>query len=234
MTTTTFDQFARRYDAALNEGLAATGESREFFARRRVEWLRDRLHELATRPRTVMDFGCGVGATSGILREVLEAEVVFGVDISRESLDVARDRCSDQAVTFFMPDEWPRGLEVDLVYCNGVFHHIDPMERPACLSFIHRALGPDGVFALWENNPWNPGTRLVMSRIPFDRDAQLMTSGDAVKLLVEQGFSPLRLDYTFVFPHLLRAFRRLEPRLSAWPIGGQYQVLMRRAERRPG
>ena len=33
------------------------------------------------------------------------------------------------------------------------------------------ALRPGGLFAFWENNPWNPGTRLVMSRIPFDRDA---------------------------------------------------------------
>src|SRR6266566_1369408 len=104
---TTFDRFARSYDAALNQGLAATGESKEFFARRRVEWLRDRLHELGIRPRTVMDFGCGVGATSGILREVLEAETVFGVDISPESLSVARDRHPDQAVTFLRPDEWP-------------------------------------------------------------------------------------------------------------------------------
>jgi len=224
-----FDRFARGYDAALDQGLAATGERREFFARRRVGWLRDRLDELGITPRSVMDFGCGIGATTGILLDVLEATTVLGVDISCESLSVARDRHPDRAMTFLTPDEWPSGLEVDLVYCNGVFHHIDATERPASLGFIRRALAPAGVFALWENNPWNPGTRLVMRRIPFDRDAQLMTSGDAVRLLVEQGFNPLRLDCAFVFPHGLRAFRPLEPHLSAWPFGGQYQLLTRRA-----
>jgi hypothetical protein len=68
-----------------------------------------------------------------------------------------------------------------------------------------------------------------MSRIPFDRDAQLMTSRDAVKLLLEQGFNPLRVDYVFVFPRILGALRPLEARLSAWPLGGQYQLLTRRS-----
>jgi SAM-dependent methyltransferase len=223
-----FDRFALDYDAALNEGLAATGESKEFFARRRVEQLRDRLDELHVRPRSVMDFGCGTGSTTGILREVLEPETVFGVDVSEDSLRVARERHSDPGLTFLTPDGWPVGLEVDLVYCNGVFHHIEPRDRPACLRFIRQALRASGIFALWENNPWNPGTRLVMSRIPFDRDAHLMTSGQAVELLAEQGFDPLRLDYAFIFPRTLRALRPLEKRLSAWPIGGQYQVLTRR------
>jgi len=68
----------------------------------------------------------------------------------------------------------------------------------------------------------------VMSRIPFDRDAQLLTSSAAVKLLIDQGFDPLHLDYMFIFPRVLGLLRPLEPRLSAWPLGGQYQVLTRR------
>jgi len=224
-----FDRFALNYDAALDQGLVATGEGKEFFARRRVEWLRDRLDELGIRPRSVMDFGCGVGSTTAILRDVLHADTVFGVDTSQESLSVARDRHPDPATTFLTPDAWPDGLEVDLVYCNGVFHHIAPVDRPACLRFTRRALRRDGIFALWENNPLNPGTRLVMSRIPFDRGAHLMTSGHAVELLLAQRFNLLRVDYAFIFPHALRALRPLETRLSAWPFGGQYQVLTRRS-----
>ena len=221
-----FDQFALNYDDALNAGLAATGESKEFFACRRVEWLRARLDELRIRPRSVMDFGCGPGSTSAILRELLGAERVFGVDVSNDLLSVARHQ--HPGITFLTPDGWPRGLEVDLAYCNGVFHHIEPVDRPESLRFIRKALRPGGIFALWENNPWNPGTRLVMNRIPFDRDAQLMTSGRAVELLRSEGFNPLRVDYAFIFPHALRALRPLEPLLSAWPIGGQYEVLTRR------
>ena len=35
-----FDEYATSYDCALAQGLAATGEDRNYFARRRVEWLR--------------------------------------------------------------------------------------------------------------------------------------------------------------------------------------------------
>ncbi len=61
---------------------------------------------------------------------------------------------------------------VDVAYCNGVFHHIAPDERPR-RSRRSGALRPGGVFALFENNPWNPGTRLVMcgSRRPRGRHA---------------------------------------------------------------
>jgi len=34
-----FDGYAEDYDAALRKGLAVSGESKEYFAERRVEWL---------------------------------------------------------------------------------------------------------------------------------------------------------------------------------------------------
>jgi len=221
-----FDRFALNYDDALNAGLSATGEGKEFFARGRLRCLRERLDQLGVRAGSVMDFGCGPGTTTSLLRELLGAVRVFGVDVSESLLGIARQQYAD--VTFVTPDTWPSWLEVDLVYCNGVFHHIEPSERPTNLQFIRRALRPNGIFALWDNNPWNPGTRFVMSRIPFDRDAKLLTAREAVKLLHDAGLTPLRVDHAFIFPRLLRALRPLESFLSAWPLGGQYQVLARR------
>src|SRR5437870_1900508 len=54
----------------------------------------------------------------------------------------------------------------DLCYCNGVFHHIPPHERLGAARLIFRSLARGGHFALFENNPLNPGTRMVMRRIP--------------------------------------------------------------------
>jgi hypothetical protein len=34
-----------------------------------------------------------------------------------------------------------------------------------------------------------------------------------------------RYDFLFVFPRSLHALRPLEPFLTGWPIGAQYQVL---------
>ena len=79
-----------------------------------------------------------------------------------------------------------------------------------------------------ENNPWNPGTRYVMSRIPFDADAITINPLKGRRLVRAAGFEVVRTDFLFIFPHFLRWLRPLEPALLHLPIGGQYQLLCRR------
>ena len=100
-----------------------------------------------------------------------------------------------------------------------------PNERTQALNCIYRALRPGGLLAFWENNPWNPGTRYVMSRIPFDRDAITLSAPQARAMLRTAGFTLLRTEFLFVFPSVLRSLRKLEPRLARLPLGAQYQVL---------
>ena len=57
-----FDEYADHYDYALAQGLAATGESREYFARGRIEWLRRSLDYLHFNAARAIDFGCGTGS----------------------------------------------------------------------------------------------------------------------------------------------------------------------------
>ena len=93
------------------------------------------------------------------------------------------------------------------------------------LAQVHRALRPDGLFAFWENNPWNPGTRWAMSRVPFDADAIVIRPGEARRLLRAAGFHLLSTDFLFYFPRALSALRFLEKSLVKVPLGGQYLVL---------
>ena len=113
-------------------------------------------------------------------------------------------------------------------YCNGVFHHIEPNHRLRALSHVNRSLISHGYFALWENNPWNPATRWVMHRIPFDRDAQPISAPHARRMLDAAGFDVIRTDYLFLFPRVLAPLRRLEARLAAVPAGAQDLVLCRK------
>ncbi len=119
--------------------------------------------------------------------------------------------------------------DIDLIYSNGVFHHIPPQQRPGALDFMWRALRPGGIFALWENNPWNPGTRYVMSRIPFDRDAVILSAPEACRMLRASKFEVRRVDFLFIFPRMLSWLRPLERPLSHLPLGAQYQVLARKS-----
>ena len=220
-----FDAFACSYDSALAQGLAATGEDREFFARGRIGWLKRCLAEIKFRPQTVMEFGCGTGANLPLLRELAGAGPVLGLEISAGSIEVAKTRIPESVAELVQPTNYKPAAGVDLAFCNGVFHHIAPAGRASAIEYVRECLRPGGLFALWENNPWNPGTRWVMRRIPFDRDAEMVTAADARILLEAAGFRILRTDYLFIFPHALRALRPLEARLSGLPLGGQYQVL---------
>jgi hypothetical protein len=70
-----------------------------------------------------------------------------------------------------------------------------------------------------------------MSRIPFDRDADLLSPRAARRLLMQAGFEILSTDYLFVFPRVLAALRPIELRLTRVPAGAQYMVLARKARR---
>jgi SAM-dependent methyltransferase len=223
-----FDVYARGYDTALNQGLALAGESKEYFAAARVQWLADRLAELHATPARVLDFGCGTGGTCPALLETLGAQSVVGVDPSPDMVAVARREHDHSRLRFSTVDEMAADGTFDLVYCNGVFHHIAPADRLETLARIHASLARGGYFAFWENNPWNPGTRLVMSRIPFDRGAVLVSPPHARALLRQSGFRVLRTDFLFLFPRQLAFLRFLERCIVSIPAGAQYQVLCQR------
>ncbi len=223
-----FDQYAAEYDSALGQGLRVSGENKDYFARRRIEWLRDRLSKDLARVRHVMDYGCGTGSSSPLLVDILGAKAVIGADASVKSLEIATQNHGSEHTQFIRFDQYQPDGRFDLVYANGVFHHIPLSERAGAVSYIYRSLRPGGLFAFWENNPWNPGTRLVMSRISFDRDAITIAAPRARALLQSGGFEILRTDFLFIFPNVLRWLRWIEPFCAGIPAGAQYQVLCRK------
>ncbi len=224
-----FDQFAERYDEELARGLTATGENKDYYARGRMGWLAERIRDERHEVRFAMDFGTGTGTSTPLLLELPGIQSVVGVDVSARSLEVARRLHPSPGIRFILREDYKPECAMDLAFCNGVFHHIPPAERIASVRLVFESLRPGGWFSLWENNPWNPGTRYVMSRVPFDRDAILLAPSEARRMLREAGFEILRTDFLFFFPRRLSWFRGLEPNLRRVPLGGQYQVLARRA-----
>jgi SAM-dependent methyltransferase len=155
---------------------------------------------------------------------------LIGTDVSARSLDVAIAQHASARARFSLMEEYAPEGALDLVYCNGVFHHIPPYERKDAVEYIWRSLRPGGLFALYENNPWNPGTRYVMSRIPFDRDAQTLSFLAARRMLKRGGFAIERVDFLFYFPRALQFLRPLERLGMKVPLGSQYLVLGRKRE----
>jgi SAM-dependent methyltransferase len=223
-----FDEFAADYHAALQKGLRLTGEDASYYAEGRCRWTADHAARLGLVVQRVLDFGCGTGTATRFLAEAFPGCHVTGTDPSEASLEVARADHGGVACEFVVPSDLATLQPVDLAYCNGVFHHIPPEERAAAARSVFQAVKPGGLFALWENNPWNPMVWYVMSRVPFDKDAIMLWPGETEDLLKAAGFQLVTTRFGFVFPSFLSALRPLEPLLSPWPLGGQYVVLARR------
>jgi SAM-dependent methyltransferase len=223
-----FDQYAEAYEQALSNAIAPSGETREYFAEGRVAWLARCLREAKETPRTLLDFGCGDGATTPLLLTALGSESAVGIDVSAKSLEIARTHYATAKIKYESIDEFRAPGQADLAYCNGVFHHIPPAQRAEALALVSGALRMGGLFSFWENNPWSPAARYVMSRCAFDRDAILLKPAEARSLLRNGGFEILRTDFRFIFPRTLRALRKIEDVVYRLPLGTQYQVLCRK------
>ncbi len=223
-----FDQYADDYDASLAAALELSGEDRMYYARGRVAWFGRCVRALDFTAMRGLDYGCGVGSTSPLLCEEFGLTQTIGVDVSPRSIELARASFASDRCRFHLMNEYSPDATLDLGYCNGVFHHIPIEQRIGAAGYIRDSLCPGGLFALWENFAWNPGTRYVMSHCVFDKDAITLVPRQARQLLKSAGFEILRTDFAFVFPRFLKALRPLEKLLVKLPLGAQYQVLARK------
>jgi SAM-dependent methyltransferase len=223
-----FNAFAKNYNETLSKGLSVTGEGPAFYAENRVMVTNLLLKPGGIPIERILDFGCGIGTSIPFLAEAFSPMEIVGVDVSEEMLAEARARVDLARVCLQSVEQTLRDGEFNLVYSNGVFHHIRPEQRAKAFQRIFDSLRPAGYFALWENNPLNPGTRFIMAKFPFDRDATAILPRQATKMLETTGFRIETVLSRFFFPRLLAFLRPLEPWLSPSLLGGQYLVLARK------
>ncbi|MGA2715458.1 MAG: class I SAM-dependent methyltransferase [Bryobacteraceae bacterium] len=223
MSETLFD-LSEQYEEMLRMGVSLSGEDPSYFMGARVDDLRRNLPR-AWNPSRILDFGCGTGETAAHLAKTFPGSTVVGVDTSENALELAKQRHGTPGIRFTVLESLEDEAPFDLCYVNGVFHHIEPPERPAAVRAIFKSLAPGGHFALFENNPWNPGTRMVMRRIPFDRDAVTLSHLETRTLLRQGGFKISgSTRFLFYFPRFIRFMRIIEPALTGLPLGAQYYV----------
>ena len=227
MSNSYFDDYAGSYDRDLQKALSVSGEDKNYFAEGRMKWLAAELAACDFRASSVLDFGCGTGSATPFIRSCIAPSKIVGADVSLHSLEVATKEFGS-AETQFIPIERPLIDHFDLAFCNGVFHHIDPEQRQVSLAYVFDSLRPGGLFALFENNPWNPATLYVMSKCAFDKDAITLPPTETRGRMRDAGFEILTTQFLFIFPAILKLLRPLENPLSPFPFGTQYVVIGRK------
>lgn len=221
-----FDQYAEQYRNILDNGLHATRETSEYYARLKIEKLAQWLPEAVNQKLHILDFGCGDGMMTHYLGEKFKNSIVVGVDPSAKSIDVAQKKYGSTSLTFAVSDtKIPfEDHAFDIICTASVLHHISFSEHKHYLDEIFRVLKPGGTFIMFELNPLNPGTQYVFNTNPIDKNARMLTPWYAKKML--SGYGATRTNFYAFFPGFLRWFRFLDPILIKVPLGGLYACLI--------
>ncbi len=219
-----FDEYSHDYEKLVTDPVRTSfgGGGSAFFYQRKMDLLLRffRRRGLAPSQMSWLDVGCGRGELLELGRPHFLA--CAGCDPSSGMLSAAGSAIEVR------PQTSPTGIPFDsqafdLVTAVCVYHHVIPENRPKLTSEIRRVLKPGGMFVMIEHNPLNPVTKLVVSRVPLDRDARLLSAHTARSISSGAGLRPFRTEYFLYFAKsVYEKIGALENALIRFPLGGQY------------
>jgi SAM-dependent methyltransferase len=215
-----FDDYTESYNQLLKEGTCFFSSSEEYFARYKVEVVRNQAHSTV---RRLLEYGCGIGRNIPFLQKAFPGAVIAGSDISGASLEIARR--DNSGVEFFREEEGVKPNELfDLIFVAGVFHHVPVSQRKDVAATLFKRLVPGGRLFVFEHNPYNPVTRRIVSNCPYDEDAVLLKPSELQRILSEAALKVERRAYCLFVPPSFSILAPLESKLGWLPLGGQYWV----------
>ena len=217
-----FDQYAGQYDRVLGDAIPAALNEDGYFAEYKIALMAKCLGN--NKPARILDFGCGAGRSLPYLEKYFPDAGLFGYDLSPASLEIAIKHTPRARLFSDWRDIAP--LRFDVIFAANVFHHIPVANRREALTQCRQVLADGGQMFLFEHNPFNPLTRWIFERCPFDADAEMLKLKSALVLCSEAGFTSEQHGYTLFFPSQLAFLRGIEPLLKRLPLGAQYYVQM--------
>jgi SAM-dependent methyltransferase len=224
-----FDRFSGSYGKRVNEALAFSGTEQEAYLRAKAGQI-VRLateHLPAVSEPALLDVGCGVGLVHGLVRERFPN--VTGVDVAPAALAQASRDSDGGRFALYDGRHLPFDAGAfDLTYAVNVLHHVPPEGWSAFCAELARVTRPGGLVVVFEHNPRNPLTRMVVSRCEFDEDAVLVGHGRLRALLREAGLTECDHRYIVFFPWSGRPWSTLERALGWLPAGAQHLVAARK------
>jgi SAM-dependent methyltransferase len=217
-----FDRYASNYEELLRDPVRdGFVQSTEFFHRRKWILIEDFIRRKLLSPDKMawLDVGCGKGEllTLGCSRFGRAVGCDPSIEMFRAAKDIEVHHQKSPSVLPF------RSSSFDLATAVCVYHHVEEADRMSLTEEIRRVLRPNGIFCMIEHNPFNPATRLIVSRAPVDVDAHLLSLGLAKRYTKRAGMKHVESQYFLYLPEkLYDRFRNVEFALRVLPLGGQY------------
>jgi SAM-dependent methyltransferase len=227
-----FNRYTRTYSDHVAGAVRLPGCGNDFFLAAKGDHLLKLLVGLlggTSKPR-ILDVGCGIG----LLEEHLAGSGAhfIGVDVALDAVRSARQTAPHASFAAYDGRELPfseGAFDAAIAVC--VLHHVEATQWLDVVSEMARVVRPGGVVAVYEHNPWNPATRIVVSRCEFDRDATLLSAPAVMRLLRGARLESPRRQFLFFFPWMGRLWRTLENYLGWLPLGAQYVASAIRGEK---
>jgi SAM-dependent methyltransferase len=220
-------KFSLQDERGFNQIFAPVG-STPLRATRRNDWFVEMARGIGA--QRVLELGCGSGAAAAHMAARTGVEVV-AVDISDKFLDHARKTHSLPNLSFekldLLADDLGRFGRFDLVFGNGILHHLVP-RLDDVLRALHSLTNPEGGLAFIEPNFLNPycalifGTHVGRRFAKLEPDEMAFTPGQLRRALPLAGWQDVAVTTRdFLLPGLPEAVARpilaIEPALEATP-----------------
>ncbi len=216
-----FDKFAKNYDNDLDNILnSSIGTSSDYFAKYKIKELYAFMKN-KKQPKNILDFGCGVGKNSVLMKDYFSNSNIFGIDISEDSINIAKEKELDGCLfsTYSGENIDFKNDFFDIIFISNVFHHIEHKYHIDILNMLKDKLSPNGYIFLFEHNTLNPLTLKIVNECEFDKDAKLLHFWYTKKLFKNLGFNTITKFILFV-PPLLKKLLFIEKYLKRLPLGG--------------
>jgi ubiquinone/menaquinone biosynthesis C-methylase UbiE len=218
-----FDEFAENYREIHNENLKFSGADSQYFAEMKIKLLKNKETNVQQR---VLDIGCGDGLTEVYFAQYFSAWQIDGIDVSEESITVAKQRKLPNA-NFQTYDSIHFPFEnnsFDKVFIANVLHHVAFNKHADIFNEIFRVLKKNGKILIYEHNPLNPLTQYLVKTCIFDKDAKLLSHFYTLSMLKKHHLFIEKMQFIVFFPRkgILSKLIFLEKYLQWLPIGGQY------------
>ena len=220
------NEAAARYELQVADAIRFARREHAFFLAAKARALLDLVERRfpAGPPVRALDVGCG----DGRLDAMLEPLELHGVDVSPELVAAAaknaprgRFEVADGTRLPFDDDAF------DLTFTVCALHHVTPSDRAPYMQELARVTRAGGLVVVFEHNPVNPLTRLVVSRCVFDEGVVLVGRRSLRRLAEATGLTVEETRYILFFPWTRAPFPLLERLLAPLPAGAQYFLAAR-------
>lgn len=221
------NEAAERYELQVAEAIRFARREHAFFLAAKAEALLDLVQRRlpSSAPVRALDVGCGEGQLDAMLGPLAE---LHGVDLSPDMVAAAAENVPRGRFQVADGTRLPfADGAFDLTFTVCALHHVEPPNRLSYMQELARVTRAGGLVVVFEHNPVNPLTRLVVRRCEFDEGVVLVGRRRLSHLARAVGLTVEETRYILLFPWRRAPFRQLELGLARVPAGAQYFVAAR-------